>query len=110
MKLWDLSSLAQVETDKPFLSLSVINRVLDAISRKVSLKLWSQRDQSISSARGEIPASFPGLYSPEQKYSIQVSSRNAFPCAKPGGTQIHSLNSSLPSEGMSYAMALSRVG
>src|SRR5215212_7836281 len=109
-KFSDLSSLSHAETERPFLSLSVIKRVLDAISQKTSLKWGSHSDQSMSSARGEIPASYPGLYSPEQKYSIVVSSRNAFPCAKPGGTQIHSLNSSLPSEGMSYAMALPKVG
>src|SRR5215213_9106656 len=101
MKLLDLSSLSQVETERPSLSLSVIKRVLDVMSWKVSLRLGSQRDQSMSSARGEIPASFPGLYWPEQRYSIEVSTRNVFPCANPGGTQIHSLNSSLPSDGMS---------
>src|SRR5919202_2701849 len=101
MKLLDLSSFSQAETDKPFLSLSVINRVLDATLKKISLRFGSHKDQSISSAKGDIPASYPGLYSPEQKYSIEVSSRNVFPCANPGGTQIHSLKSSLILEGMS---------
>src|SRR5829696_61410 len=101
MKLSDRSSLSQADTERPSLSLSVINGVLDAISWKVFLKSRSHRDQSMSSARGEIPASFPGLYSPEQKYSIEVSARNVFPCANPGGIQIHSLKSLLMSEGMS---------
>ena len=44
----------------------------------------------MSSATGEMPASLPGLYSPEQKYSITVSAGNVLPWANPGGTQIHS--------------------
>ena len=42
----------------------------------------------MSGARGEMPASQPGLYSPEQKYSITVSAGNRLPWANPGGTQI----------------------
>ena len=44
----------------------------------------------MSLATGEMPASHPGLYSPEQKYSMTVSMGKVLPWAKPGGTQIQS--------------------
>ena len=50
----------------------------------------SHSDQSRSSATGETPASLPGLYSPEQKYSMTVSRGKVLPWANPGGSQIHS--------------------
>src|SRR5579883_2318333 len=101
VKLLDLSSFSQAASAKPLRSLSVINGPLWSSLSNSSFNPWSHNDQSRSLANGEIPASHPGLYSPEQKYSIIVSSRKKLPCANPGGTQIHSPCSSLRRAGMS---------
>jgi hypothetical protein len=90
-----------VAREYPFLSLSVIKAVFMTMASKSFFNIGSHKDQSISWARGEIPASQPELYSPEQKYSMRESYMKKFPWAKPGGTQIHSANSALGLAGMS---------
>lgn len=75
----------------PCLSLSVISSVVGTISSNIFLSSGLQRDQSMFLSRGEIHASFPGLYVPVQKYSMSPSSGKSMPWAKPGGSQIHSL-------------------
>src|SRR5262245_42494175 len=105
MKLSERGSRSHAATDSPPRSLSVMRSVLREVSSRTHFSRKSHNDQSMSVARGEMPASQSGLYSPLQKYSIEVSARNALPCAKPGGTHIHSPNASSAFAGMSYAIA-----
>src|SRR6185312_906845 len=101
IKLFDRSSAVQAASDRPFLSLSVMSGLLPTMAENSALRAALQRDQSISAASGEIAASQPGLYSPEQRYSIVEACVKKLPCAKPGGTQIHSAKSLSGDEGMS---------
>ena len=61
----------------------------------------SHNDQSRSAASGEMPVSFPGAHSAEQKYSIVDFSSMQAQWAKPGGSQIQSPNAASGDAGRS---------